>query len=138
MTPVTGYVLLVFVIYRLTVAVFNAICYSSFTKRPSAVYTLCHISLLFGCGFRNFLARLPECPIVLHILHTICKGKGKAQPITSHEFSGDSTGIFILFFNRDENWGGWSTPRPGCFTQVKRPGKHFIGSREGTGPVWNG
>jgi len=66
------------------------------------------------------------------------KCKGKFHPTTGHEgpaveYKYSST----LSLTSALDGGGWSTPRPGRFTPVKRPGTHCTGGLA-PGPVWTG
>jgi hypothetical protein len=82
----------------------------------------------------NFVKQRTECnyffcKISLEILSK-SKGKGKVQPIASHEDPEGHSSTLSLTSALDR--GGWSTPRPGRFT----PGKEPAGWP--SEPVWTG
>jgi hypothetical protein len=49
------------------------------------------------------------------------KGKLKIHPETATKAQRGVKVYNYSFFNLGARWGGWSTPRPGCFTLEKDP-----------------
>jgi hypothetical protein len=45
----------------------------------------------------------------------------KMTPEQATKAQSGSRGIAVFFFNLGARWGGWSTPRSGCFTLGKDP-----------------
>jgi len=87
-------------------------------------------SLVRNCAFTGTLFYLANRNMMI--------GKGKVHPRTGHEGPESSRGIVLLFLNLGARCGGWSTPRPCCFTPDKVPLPIIKEAGWASGTVWTG
>jgi hypothetical protein len=83
----------------------------------------------------KFLALQGAAYIYIYIYVTLVKVKVKV-PLTDPKAQREGRGIAVLFLDLGTRRGGWSAPRPGCFTPRKDPVPIVQEAGWAPGPVW--